>query len=169
VAVKLLDAAVTHKSDVGGVVLGVRDAADLDAALDRLAAAGARRYLLESMAPSGVDLLVGASRDPVFGPTVLVGLGGVVAEALADVAVAPAPLSPEEAAALAGGLAGAALLDGFRGGPVADRAALGAVVAALGDLLVARPEVSEVEVNPLRVTAGGLLALDAVVTVRKVP
>ncbi|RBY90817.1 acetate--CoA ligase family protein [Blastococcus sp. TF02A-26] len=167
VAVKLLDAAVTHKSDVGGVVLGVRDPAGLDAALDALEAAGARRFLVESMAPPGVDLVAGASRDPVFGPTVLLGLGGVAAEALADVAVAPAPLTAAMAGSLADELAGRALLDGFRGGPVADRAALGAVLATLGDLLAAHPELDAVEVNPLRVTADGLLALDAVVTLRE--
>ncbi|MGO9190079.1 MAG: acetate--CoA ligase family protein [Streptosporangiaceae bacterium] len=167
VAVKLLDAAVTHKSDVGGVHLGIRDAAGLDAALDGLEAVGASRFLLESMAPAGIDLIVGASRDPVFGPVVLVGLGGVVAEALADVAIAPAPLSIGEAGALASELSGRALLDGFRGGPVADRAALGAVLAALGDLLVHHPEIEDVEINPLRVTAGGLLALDAVLTMDK--
>ncbi|SDD30968.1 acetyltransferase [Geodermatophilus telluris] len=168
-AVKLLDAAVTHKSDVGGVHLGVRDAAGLDAALDALTAAGATRFLVESMAPPGVDLVVGASRDPVFGPVVLVGLGGVVAEALADVAVRTAPVDAGEAGALADELAGRALLDGARGGPVADRAALGAVLAALGDLLLAHPAIAEVEVNPLRVTAGGLLALDAVLTLGKEP
>ncbi|HET6393925.1 MAG TPA: acetate--CoA ligase family protein [Blastococcus sp.] len=164
VAVKLLDAAVTHKSDVGGVHLGIRDAAELDAALDALQRAGARRFLVESMAPPGIDLLVGASRDPVFGPTVLVGLGGVVAEALADVAVAPAPLSAEHAGALADELAGRALLDGFRGGPVADRSALGAVLSALGDLLVRNHGIDAIEVNPLRVTGEGLVALDAVLT-----
>lgn len=165
-AVKLLDARVTHKSDVGGVRLGVRDAAELDAALDALEAIGAGRFLLESMAPPGVDLLVGASRDPVFGPIVLLGLGGVVAEALADVAVAPATVGPVEAGALADELAGRALLDGFRGGPVADRAALGAVLVALGGLLLAHPDVDAVEINPLRVTADGLVALDAVLTRR---
>jgi acetate---CoA ligase (ADP-forming) len=168
-AVKLLDATVTHKSDVGGVQLGIRDAAELDAALDALEAAGARRFLVESMAPAGVDLLVGASRDPVFGPVVLVGLGGVVAEALADVAVAPAPLSAAEAAELPDQLAGRALLDGFRGGPVADRPALGAVLAALGDLLVADDRIEAVELNPLRATADGLLALDAVLTLTTTP
>ena len=96
----------------------------------------------------------------------LVGLGGTVAEALADVAVAPAPLTPAQAAALTGELAGRALLDGFRGGPVADRGAIGEVLAALGDLLVADPALEAVEINPLRVTGVGLLALDAVVTQR---
>jgi acetyltransferase len=166
-AVKLLDARVTHKSDVGGVHLGVRDAAELDAALDALEAAGARRFLLESMAPPGVDLLAGASRDPVFGPVVLLGLGGVVAEALADVAVAPATVGPAEAGRLADELAGRAVLDGFRGGPVADRAALGTVLVALGGLLRSRPELEAVEINPLRVTADGLVALDAVLTMRE--
>ena len=100
----------------------------------------------------------------MFGPVVLAGLGGVVAEALADVAIAPAPLSIGEAGALADELSGRPLLDGFRGGPVADRAALGAVLAALGDLLVHHPGIEDVEINPLRVTAGGLFALDAVLT-----
>jgi acetyltransferase len=118
------------------------------------------------MAPPGVDLIAGAARDPVFGPVVLAGLGGTVAEALADVAIAPAPLTPTQAAGLAGELAGRALLDGFRGGPVADRAAIGEVLAALGDLLVANPALEAVEINPLRVTGRGLLALDAVVTLR---
>ncbi|MGY1841461.1 MULTISPECIES: acetate--CoA ligase family protein [unclassified Modestobacter] len=164
-AIKLLDAAVTHKSDVGGVHLGIRDAAGLDQALDALAAIGATRFLVESMAPDGIDLIVGASRDPVFGPVVLVGLGGVVAEALADVAIAPAPLSAEHAGALADELTGRALLDGFRGGPVVDRAALGTVLAALGDLLVTHPEIDDVEINPLRITVAGPLALDAVLTI----
>ena len=166
-AVKLLDAAVTHKSEVGGVQLGVRDTAGLDAALDALQAAGASRFLIESMAPDGVDLIAGAFRDPVFGPVVLLGLGGVMAEALADVAVAPAPLSVAEAASLADELTGRALLDGFRGGPVADRDALGQVLTALGDLVVQHAHVQAVEINPLRVTGEGLLALDAVITVDK--
>jgi acetyltransferase len=166
VAVKILDAGVSHKSDIGGVHLGIRNRAELDAALDALDRIGARRYLVETMAPPGVDLIAGAARDPVFGPVVLAGLGGTVAEALADVAIAPAPLTPAQAAGLAGELAGRALLDGFRGGPVADRAAIGEVLAALGDLLVANPALEAVEINPLRVTGQGLLALDAVVTLR---
>ena len=99
----------------------------------------------------------------MFGPVVLLGLGGVVAEALADVAVALAPLPAAEAAGLADQLAGRALLDGFRGGPAADRAALGAVLAGLGGLLADHPDVGEVEINPLRITHDGLVALDAVI------
>jgi len=163
-AVKLLDAAVTHKSDVGGVVLDVRDGGDLDRALDTLEAAGARRFLVESMAGPGVDLIAGATRDPVFGPVVVVGLGGVVAEALADVATAPAPLSSGEAAGLLDELAARPLLDGFRGSSAVDRDAVGRVLAALGDLVVAHPQVESAEINPLRLDGSSVVALDAVMT-----
>jgi acetate---CoA ligase (ADP-forming) len=169
VAVKLLDPDVVHKTEIGGVVLGVRDVVELDRALDTLESAGARRFLVESMAGAGVDLIVGATRDPVFGPVVLVGLGGVIAEALADVATAPAPLPPVEAAELLDELSAGILLDGFRRAPAVDRAAVGRVLAALGDLLIARPDLESVEINPLRMTADGLLALDAVVTRSRPP
>jgi len=102
-----------------------------------------------------------------YATAVLLGLGGITAEALADVAVAPAPISERAAAELAGQLAGRALLDGFRGGPVADRAQLGTVLAALGNLLADHPAIADVEINPLRVTAAGLIALDAVLTMGK--
>jgi len=162
VAVKLLDAAVLHKTEIGGVRLNVSTPAELDAALDALEAAGAHRFLVESMAPPGVDLVVGARRDPVFGPVVLAGLGGTAAEALADVALRLAPLTAAQAATMPGELAGRALLDGWRGGPVLDPAAFAVVVVALGDLLHADPRLAELEINPLRLTARGLVALDAV-------
>ena len=163
VAVKLLDPAVLHKTEIGGVHLGIGTAGELDAALDALEAAGARRFLVESMAADGVDLVVGARRDPVFGPVVLCGLGGTAAEALADVALRLAPLSPAEAAAMPGELAGRRLLDGWRGGPALDPAALAEVLVALGDLLDHNPHLAEAEINPLRSTARGLVALDAVI------
>jgi acetyltransferase len=163
VAVKLLDASVLHKTEIGGVHLGITTPAELDAALDTLDAAGARRYLVEAMAPSGVDLVVGARRDPVFGPVVLLGLGGTTAEALADVAIRLAPLTAEQAAAMPAELAGRALLAGWRGGPVLDTLELGRLLAALGDLLAANPALDDIEINPLRLTADGLVALDAVI------
>jgi acetyltransferase len=162
VAVKLLDAKVLHKTEIGGVRLGITTPDELDAALDALEAAGAHRFLVESMAPEGVDLVVGAHRDPVFGPAVLIGLGGTTAEALADVALRLAPLSAAEAAAMPGELAGRALLDGWRAGPVLDRAAFAEVVVAMGGMVDAWPELAEIEINPLRLTAQGLIALDAV-------
>jgi acetyltransferase len=167
VAVKLLDATVVHKTEIGGVHLGIATPADLDVALDGLEAIGARRYLVEAMAQPGVDLVVGARRDPVFGPVVLLGLGGTTAEALADVSIRLAPVTPAEAAVMPSELAGHALLDGWRGGPVLDTGELGRFVAALGDLLLANPALDDVEVNPLRLTAQGLVALDAVILTKE--
>jgi acetate---CoA ligase (ADP-forming) len=167
VAVKLLDAAVLHKTEIGGVRLGVRTHEELDEALAALRAAGADRFLVEAMAPSGVDLILGARRDPVFGPVVLLGLGGTVAEALQDVSLRVAPLSPAEAATMPDDLAGQALLDGFRGSPALDRSELADLVSALGTLLLDAPRLGDVEINPLRVTADGLVALDAVVTTKE--
>ena len=166
VAVKILDADVLHKTDIGGVHLGIVNPTALDEALDRLDAIGATRYLVEAMAPPGVDLVLGARRDPVFGPILLLGLGGTTAEALADVAIRLAPLAPDEAGEMPGELAGQALLDGWRGGPVLDAGELGRIAARLGDLLVANPDLDDIEINPLRLTSDGLIALDAVVLPR---
>jgi len=127
---------------------------------------GATRVLVEEMAPAGVDLIVGARRDPVFGPVVLVGLGGTIAEALADVAIGGAPLSVSTAAGLADQLLGADILRGWRGGPVLDPQALGRIVASLGQVLIDHPHLEEIEINPLRLTRQGLIALDAVITTR---
>lgn len=166
-AVKILDASVLHKTDIGGVHLGVRTHDELDAALEDLRGIGADRVLLESMAPAGVDLLVGARRDPVFGPVVLLGLGGTMAEAIEDVTLRAAPLSSAEAASMIADLAIAEVLEGSRGGPVVDGPELAAVLRALGDLVVRTPSLEEIEVNPLRSTHGGLVALDAVVVVQE--
>jgi acetyltransferase len=172
VAVKLVDPEILHKSDVGGVVLGVDSGESLDEALDALDAAWAAlgrttpvAYLVESMAASGVDLVVGARLDPVFGPVVVAGLGGTTTEVLGDVAIRSAPLGAEDAAAMVDDLAARRLLDGYRGGPVVDRAELGRIVAVLGGL-VATGAVAEIEINPLRATDGALIALDAVVIPR---
>lgn len=162
VAVKLLAAGVLHKTELGGVRLGVATSAELDDALDALVAAGARRFLVEAMAPPGPDLVLGVRRDPVFGPMVLLGLGGTAAEVLDDVALRLAPLSSADAAAMPDELAGRRLLDGWRGGPRLDRAALASLVVTLGGFLAATPALAEIEINPLRLTAGGLVALDAV-------
>jgi acetyltransferase len=166
VAVKILDPTVVHKTEIGGVHLGVDTPAELDTALDRLDSVGADRYLVETMAPAGVDLVLGARRDPVFGPIVLLGLGGTTAEALADVSIRLAPLRHEDAEQMPLELGGRALLDGWRGGPVLDRAELGRAGAALGELLLANPDLEEIEINPLRLTESGLIALDAVVLTR---
>lgn len=168
VVVKVLDPAITHKTEVGGVHVGVEPGPPLEAALDeidRLAAPAAARYLIEELLPPGLDLIVGGVRDPAFGPAVLVGLGGVVAEALADTAMRLAPLSAGDGHEMLGELLGRKLLDGFRGGPRVDRDALVAVLRSIGELLAAHPEIAELDVNPLRAAGGALIAADALIVI----
>ncbi|MBK0420306.1 acetate--CoA ligase family protein [Leucobacter sp. CSA1] len=166
-AVKILSETLLHKTEVGGVHLGIADREALDAAFDALLTIGAERVLVEEMAPSGIDLILGARRDPVFGPIVLLGIGGTAAEAIGDVVIRSAPLSTEIAAAMPDELQAAALLRGWRGGPAVDTAELAACIAGIGGLLVANEWIDELEVNPLRVTAEGAIALDAVLVTRK--
>ena len=108
-----------------------------------------------------VELIVGCRRDPRFGPLVLVGLGGVFAEVLRDVAVALAPAEPDEIEELILSLRGASLLTGARGRAPVDVAAVARVAAALSRLAADHPEIAEIEVNPLLATAEGAIGLDA--------
>ena len=175
VAVKLDAPGLAHKTDVGGVRLGlsgeaaVRAAAeDLLATGERLAAGGAGRVrglLVQPMAPPGAELIAGIQRDPQFGPVVIVGLGGVLAEVLDDISLRLAPVSTEEALAMLVELRGAAVLDGVRGGPAVDREAVAALLVTLGRLAVARPDVREVDLNPVIAGPHGAVAVDALVVV----
>jgi acyl-CoA synthetase (NDP forming) len=158
VALKAVDR--LHKSEGGGVVLGIADGDELTVAVARL---DASELSVEAMAPldDGVELIVGAKRDPRFGAIVLVGLGGVYAEILDDVAVALAPIDESEAERLVGSLRGAPLLEGARGRPTLDVAAAADAVAAVSRAAAACAAVAELDVNPLLVLPSGAVALDA--------
>ena len=155
---------VLHKSDVGGVVLGLGDEDELRAALvglqERLRPPG---FVVERLAPraDGLELIVGCRRDARFGPILLVGLGGVYAELFADWRTALAPARPETITTMLAEIRGAQLLHGARGRPPLDVAAAAAAAAALSRFAAAHPEVSEVETNPLLVLQRGVVALDA--------
>jgi acyl-CoA synthetase (NDP forming) len=162
-AVKILDATVVHKTEVGGVHLGVRTAQELQAALDGLDAIPAPAYLIESMAGPGVDLFLGARRDPVFGPILVAGLGGTAAEAIGDVAIRSCHLTRAVAATMLDDLQCTPLLDGWRGGPVLDRDEFANIAVTLARYLNNHAEIVDIEINPLRLTSTGLIALDAVI------
>ncbi|MGW6398454.1 acetate--CoA ligase family protein [Streptomyces sp. NPDC055134] len=155
---------LAHKTEAGGVALSIADADALRAAFARMkAATGADRYAVEAMAtpPYGHELIVGVRRDPSFGPVVMVGIGGVTAELLADTALALAPVTPARARALLLRLRHAPLLTGWRGAPGAHLDAAAAAVCAVARAAVDHPELAELEVNPLLVHPGGAIALDA--------
>ncbi|MZR13684.1 CoA-binding protein [Maritimibacter sp. DP07] len=168
VVVKIAAADIAHKTEAGGVVLDVATDADLAAALNRIAAiptATPERVLIEEMAPDGIELIIGGIRDPSWGPCVVLGLGGILAEAVSDSAVGIAPLSDMDVDNMLEGLRGKALLDGFRGLPRADRSAVSAAAMAVGRILAEHPEIAEIEINPLRVNEAGAVALDALVVI----
>ncbi len=173
VALKLDAVGLVHKSDVGGVALGlVGDDAVYGAALSMLDAARrrgleVRGLLVQPMTPPGLELILGIRRDPLFGASVLVGLGGVLTEVLDDVAIRLAPVTPRVAMSMLDDLRGRRLLDGVRGRPAVDRAAIAEMLVALGRLGADQPDVLEVDLNPVIASATGALAVDALVVLEE--
>ncbi|MBR1211035.1 acetate--CoA ligase family protein [Bradyrhizobium sp. JYMT SZCCT0180] len=175
VALKIQSAALPHKTEVGGVVLNLANEEELRSGWDRLyrnlgaaAELPIDGVLVERMSGAGLELILGARTDPEWGPVLVVGLGGILAEALKDVRVLPADATADEIKAALRALKGAALLGPFRGKPVRDIDALVSAVSMLGSFVRAHPEVSEIDVNPLIVFAEGegVLALDALISCR---
>ncbi|MFT3717283.1 acetate--CoA ligase family protein [Pseudorhodoferax sp.] len=172
VVLKIASEDIAHKTEIGGVALNLQDDAAVREAFDRLMAS-ARQHapaarldgvLVAPMVRGGVELIAGVSRDPVFGPVVMVGLGGIYAEILKDVAVQVAPVSEDEALRMIRSLRMFPLLDGARGQPKADVAAAARTVARLSEFACRHAaDVAEIDMNPIlvRPEGEGVLVLDA--------
>jgi acyl-CoA synthetase (NDP forming) len=174
VSVKIVSPDILHKSDAGGVLLDVPPAEEaVRAAYQAVTAAapdGARidGVLVSPMRHGGTELLVGVVRDPQWGLILAVAIGGLLVEVLRDSALAPLPVTPWQAGRLLDRMRGRAVLDGVRGAAPADRDALTAVIARIGDLALALGEdLESLEVNPLLLDGARVEALDAVVTWRE--
>jgi len=162
---------LAHKTEAGGVLLNIADEAGVRAAWNTLHdnierhAPGTKLdgVLVEKMSGKGVELVVGAKRDPRWGPVILVGAGGILVEAIGDVRLLPPDLNEDAIAAEIRKLKTAKLLDGFRGAPPADVGAVAKVAAAIGQLMRNCPEIVEIDVNPLVAGPDGALALDALI------
>ena len=172
VVLKLDSPDIAHKTEVGGVKLNLGSAAAVQAAFAEIMASAKQHapsarldgVLVQRMAQKGVEIILGGRRDPQFGPMLLVGTGGVQAELWRDVALDLAPVSPARAEEMLRSLQGFPLLDGFRGAPKADVAALAQAVAAFSQFLAAAGEkVEEAEVNPVIAGPWGCLAVDGLV------
>jgi acyl-CoA synthetase (NDP forming) len=167
---------IAHKSEVGGVRIGIASLDEADNAYDMLLDNARRRrsdahiqgVLVGPMAKPGVEIIVGTVRDATFGPMVMVGLGGIATELFRDVVYRPAPVSASDAVAMLGELKSAPLLNGFRGAAESDIAALAALIAQVSLLAAGlRNIVSDIELNPVVVHphAEGVTVLDALVVV----
>ena len=157
---------LAHKSELGGVAVGLADPADAVAAFDRMhATLGAGDYVLEQQdVRAGVlELLVGVHRDPGFGPVAVVGAGGTETEVHSDIAVELAPVDAATARAMLDRLRCRPLLDGWRGRPPLATAAVVELVVAVSRFVAANPDVDELELNPVRVGPDGALAVDALI------
>jgi acetyltransferase len=179
VALKILSPDIVHKSDVGGVVLDLTDDGELAHALEAMQArvraalpqARIAGFTVQAMArrPRAHELIVGIGTDPVFGPVVLFGQGGVAVEVMADQAIGLPPLNRVLAADLVGRTRAARLLAGFRDDPRADMDALYDVLVRVGQMAADLPELAELDINPLLADAGGVVALDARMRLAPVP
>ena len=172
VAIKLSSPDIAHKTEIGGVALNVRDVEDARAATAAiLARAKSKRpdarmegVLISPMAPEGVEVIAGVSRDPVFGPVVVFGLGGIFVEVLKDVTFRVAPFDVDEACRMIREIRGYPILEGVRGAPASDVEALARMLSSLSRFAAANADAIEsIDLNPLRVLArgNGIVALDA--------
>ena len=151
---------LTHKSDVGGVRLGLVGAdAVRTAAGDLLALADGAAVLVQHQ-HQGIELLVGGIRDPEFGAMIVAGFGGVLVEAQRDVQLAVAPVDSEQATAMLQALRGAAVLGGLRGRAPVDLGSVAALIAAVSELMADNPEIAELDLNPVLASAAGCTAVD---------
>ena len=160
---------IVHKTDVGGVTVGLKSEADVRAEYaammqrvkERAPGANVTGVLLQQMMTGGRELIVGLTRDPGFGPLVMFGLGGVLVEALGDVVFRMPPIDTRQAHDMLAGIRGTKLLDGLRGDPPVDRDALADALRRIAQLGHDFPQIAEMDANPLSASNKGVVALDA--------
>ena len=166
VAVKVSSAEIAHKSDVGGVVLDLKTAPEVRAAVDAMQAKlGRVDVLVQKMVKPGLELIVGAQRNGATGSVVMIGIGGILAEVLDDAVFLRAPAAPEAALAALARLRSQKLLDGYRGAPAIDRTAVANIVARLSQVVAANPGIVEIDLNPVIADGDGATVVDALIRV----
>jgi acetyl-CoA synthetase (ADP-forming) len=169
VVAKIVSPEIIHKSDAGGVKVGLKTAADVEVAYKTIIE-NAKKYdpkanllgvLVMEMAPLGTEVIVGAIKDPQFGATIMFGLGGIFVEVLKDVTFKIAPVSIDEAKEMINGLKASALLKGYRNTPPVDIDTLAQILVNVSNLLVEHPEIKELDLNPVMAYAKGANTVDA--------
>ncbi len=166
VALKICSEAVPHKTERGGVALNIRDAVSLGKAVQKMQNSFSdipHALLVQKMARPGTELILGVRRDPVFGPVVLAGIGGIFTEIFRDTAIDLAPVDETAARVMLRRLKGISLIDGYRGQEPLDITAIAKAVSALSRLISERPDILEIDVNPFIAYPDGAMAVDALV------
>jgi acetate---CoA ligase (ADP-forming) len=169
VVMKIASPQITHKSDIGGVRVGLNNQNDVSHAYAEIMAAAAKNapgaaiegITVQKMAPSGLELVVGVSRDPQFGSVLMFGLGGTLVEILKDVAFRILPLTRQDAKAMIREIKGYRLLEGYRGQPAIDIQYMEELLLKVSAMIVSNPEIKEMDLNPLRAYGNGAIAVDA--------
>jgi len=173
VVLKVVSPHVTHKSDVGGVRLGLDSPEAVTEAFAEIVAAvkehepGARieGVAVQKMARPGIEVIIGMSKDPQFGPVLMFGLGGILVEVLKDVAFRIVPLEPRDARQMIREIKGFPVLQGFRGRAPADLEALEKLILKVSAFVEAHPAIEELDLNPVLAYADGAIAVDARIVV----
>ena len=155
---------ILHKTEEKGVKLNIGSDDELKSSFQEMKGDA---FLIQKMAPSGQEVIIGGKRDPDFGPVILFGLGGIFVEVLKDVSLRVAPVDHDEAASMIDEIKGVCLLDGFRGQALADKEALTEILVNVSKLLAEHPEIENLDINPLVVweSGKGCVAVDAKVEV----
>jgi acyl-CoA synthetase (NDP forming) len=169
VVLKIVSPDVAHKSNVGGVRLGIDSKEEVEEAFDEIIAdvsaaqpdARIEGVAVQRMAPAGTEVIVGMSKDPQFGPVMMFGLGGILVEILKDVAFRIVPLEPKDAREMVREIKGFPVLEGVRGQLPADVAALENLILKVSEFIEAHPEIEELDLNPVFAYPDGALAVDA--------
>jgi len=169
VALKVASPDVVHKSDAGGVKLGLKTAKQAGKAYDEILAAIKREYpraviqgvSVQKMARPGVEVIIGMSKDDQFGPVLMFGLGGILVEVLKDVSFRIVPLERRDAAEMIREIKGYPLLEGYRGLEPVDVANLESLLLRVSDFVEKHPEIKEIDLNPIFAYSQGAVAVDA--------
>ncbi len=169
IVLKIVSPQITHKSDVGGVALGLASAADVSAAFDRIVASAKQHVpdatiegvAVQRMEKQGTEVIIGVTKDPQFGPVLMFGLGGVLVEVLKDVAFRVVPITQRDARQMIEEIKGYPLLQGYRGSDPADLAKLQELLLKVSAFVEAHPEVAELDLNPVFAYKDAAIAVDA--------
>ncbi len=175
VVLKIVSPDISHKSDVGGVIVGVNSKEEAIEAAKKIIENVSKNVpnaritgiLVQKMAKKGLEIIVGGLRDNIFGPVVMFGLGGIFVEVLKDVSFRVAPISYEDAYEMMKEIKSAKLLEGYRGQPPVDRKAIADIIIAVAKLLEENPEVDSVDLNPVIAYPDGAVVVDARVILKQ--